>query len=273
MRLSVSNIAWNVNQDESVAELLIRNRIDAIDIAPTKYFEDPAMATDHDVLAVKRWWNQRGITVSGFQSLLFSRPSLNLFGPQVVRDATIDYLEIVIRIAASLGASNLVFGSPGNRDRTGINDSDAEEIALEFFYRVGELAVTNNVRVCVEPNPLEYGCNFLTDSQQAGDFVRRLSHPGIGMQLDTGALAMNSESAEAVLSQYANIVPYAHASEPGLQVLGTGTADHKAAGRALYKHLPETTVVIEMKQSSIGTDLENLDNAILVADMHYRNVS
>jgi len=270
MRLSVSNIAWEVAQDGLIADLLVRNGIPAIDVAPTKYFKDPEVASDKEVLAVRRWWEHRGIVVSGFQSLLFNKPSLNLFGSQDVRRAMINYLGVIIRIAATMGADNLVFGSPRNRDRSGINDRDADDIASEFFYQVGELAVSNSVKVCIEPNPSVYGCNFLTNSNQAGDFVRKLSHPGIGMQLDTGALAINGDSVESILGQFADLVPYAHASEPELAVLGSGTADHEAAGRALNEYLPDITIAIEMKASSISSNIENLNDAILVADMHYR---
>ncbi|UUZ52764.1 hypothetical protein LP419_26580 [Massilia sp. H-1] len=49
MRLSISNIAWELADDEAVAALLRARSIDAIDIAPGKYFPDPAAATDADI--------------------------------------------------------------------------------------------------------------------------------------------------------------------------------------------------------------------------------
>ncbi len=47
MRLAISNIAWDV------AALLQRYQVDAIDIAPSKYFLQPALATANDMERVK----------------------------------------------------------------------------------------------------------------------------------------------------------------------------------------------------------------------------
>ena len=45
IRLAVSNIAWDVSEDSEVAVLLRKYQIDAIDIAPGKYFPQPLEAT------------------------------------------------------------------------------------------------------------------------------------------------------------------------------------------------------------------------------------
>ena len=61
MRLAISNIAWETTEDEVIAELLARFAVDAIDIAPGKYFPEPAKATDAEIARVKDRWAQRGI--------------------------------------------------------------------------------------------------------------------------------------------------------------------------------------------------------------------
>ena len=40
MRLGLTNLAWDPSQDEAVAGLLARLGVDAIDVAPSKYFAD-----------------------------------------------------------------------------------------------------------------------------------------------------------------------------------------------------------------------------------------
>ena len=49
MRLAISNIAWDTSEDEAIAKLLRQYRVDAIDIAPGKYFPDPGKASDAEV--------------------------------------------------------------------------------------------------------------------------------------------------------------------------------------------------------------------------------
>lgn len=122
MRLAISNIAWDVSEDDAAASLLLRYGIDAIDVAPGKYFSIPAKTEDRDIAEVRGWWAARGIEITGMQALLFGTSGLNVFGSADVQHATLLYLAEVFRIGAGLGATRLVFGSPKNRDRTGLTD-------------------------------------------------------------------------------------------------------------------------------------------------------
>ena len=80
MRMAISNIAWDVAEDEVIAQLLDRYGIDAVDVAPGKYFPDPANASDDDIKRVRDWWAERGIEITGMQALLFGTSGLNVFG-------------------------------------------------------------------------------------------------------------------------------------------------------------------------------------------------
>lgn len=120
MRLAISNIAWDTPEDEAVAQLLRRHGIDAIDVAPSKYFPDPVQACPQGIARLRKWWAERGIEITGVQSLLFGAQGLNIFGPIDLQDAMLKHLAAVCRIGARLRARRLVFGSPKNRDRSGL---------------------------------------------------------------------------------------------------------------------------------------------------------
>ena len=79
MRISISNLAWDVSEDVDVLSLLKEFQVDAIDIAPGKYFPEPAKATTADILTVKTWWKEQGVDIIGMQSLLFGTTGLNVF--------------------------------------------------------------------------------------------------------------------------------------------------------------------------------------------------
>ena len=68
----------------------------------------------------RAWWAERGIEITGMQALLFGTSGLNVFGPSEVQDAMLAHLAAVCRIGAGLGAVRVVFGSPKNRDRSGL---------------------------------------------------------------------------------------------------------------------------------------------------------
>lgn len=271
MRIAISNIAWDVRDDEAVAALLHQYHVDAIDIAPGKYFSDPRQATPDDMSQVRDWWRKRGIEITGMQALLFGTTGLNLFDPPVVQAAMLRHLDAVCRIGGGLGATRLVFGSPKNRDRSGLSDTQAETVAVEFFRRLGDSACGHGVRVCLEPNPPCYGANFMTTSAETAVMVKQVGHPAIRMQLDTGAMTINGEAPEAVIANYAALIGHVHASEPNLVTLGDGGCDHHAVGRALNATLPDQIVTIEMLATKQEPPLQVIEHALHVAIRHYRD--
>lgn len=271
MRLAISNIAWDVGEDELIARLLQRREVDAIDVAPGKYFPEPGKARGKDIDRVGRWWSERGIEITGMQALLFGTRGLNLFGPPEEREAMLRHLAAVCRIGAGLGARRLVFGSPKNRDRGGLSDQAAMDLAIPFFWQLGDIAQAEGVTICLEPNPTRYGANFLISSAETAQLVRLLAHPAVRMQLDTGALTLNGEDPQTVLQDCSALIGHVHASEPDLLPLGDGGADHDQSAGALKRFLPDHVVTIEMLATQGEAHAAAIERALDVAILHYRN--
>jgi sugar phosphate isomerase/epimerase len=268
MRISISNIAWDPKEDAAVAKVLNAHGVDAIDVAPGKYFLDFASATAEDISACRRWWSDRGIKIVGMQSLLFGTQGLNLFGDAGVQDRMLAYLAHVCRIGGDLGARYLVFGSPRNRDRSGLEDGEVNDMAVSFFRRLGDIAAATGTCICLEPNPVEYGANFMTDAAATAEIVRLTDHPAIRMQLDVGSLTLNHEDPEQVLADYAPIIAHVHASEPGLKVLGDGDTNHDAVATAVRRYCPDRIVTIEMLEVGEAS-VANVERAVAYTNASY----
>ncbi|MCU1716338.1 sugar phosphate isomerase/epimerase family protein [Pseudomonas sp. 5P_3.1_Bac2] len=270
MRLAISNIAWDTTEDEAVAALLQRFAVDAIDIAPGKYFPEPAKATNGDITQVKDWWAERGIEITGMQALLFGTTGLNVFGSIESQAALLTHLAAICRIGAGLGATRVVFGSPKNRDRSGLSDSRALDMAISFFRQLGDIAQACGVIICLEPNPACYGANFMTTNAETADVVKRVAHMSIRMQLDTGALTINGENPLVVLNDCAPLIGHVHASEPDLLPLGDGGTEHGQMAAALRQYLPMHVVTIEMVATKDESHVVSIERALQVATQHYR---
>lgn len=270
MRLAISNIAWDVAEDEAIAELLGHYKIDAIDIAPGKYFPQPAKATTTDISHIKNWWAERGVEVTGMQALLFGTTGLNVFSSPVVQEAMLHHLNAICQIGAGLGAPLLVFGSPKNRDRSGLDDTEATTMAVSFFRSLGDIAYSHGETICLEPNPQCYGANFMTTSAETARVVEQIAHPAIRMQLDTGALAINGEDPATVLRESARLIGHIHASEPDLVPLGDGKTDHGKVSEALMEFLPGKLMTIEMLATQGEPHLVSVERALVLAIHHYR---
>jgi len=273
VRVGISGIAWDIVEDALVADLLRRYEIDAIDIVPGKYFPRPMDVSAEEISAVGRWWRAHGVEITGMQALLFGTTGLNLFGTAESRTAMQDHLAAICRIGGALGARRLVFGSPKNRDRTGLTDNEAQLRAVDFFRRIGDIASAAGVEVCLEPNPERYGANFMTTSLETADVVRAINHPAIRMQLDTGAMTINEEDPEEVVQQCADLIGHIHASEPDLVPLGDGGARHDAFANVISMYLPRSTVSIEMVATREESHLGSMERAIRVARAHYGSAS
>lgn len=271
MRISISNIAWDPSQDNDVCVLLQKHHIDAIDIAPGKYFPDPKNASDKNIASVRQFWESKGISLAGMQSLLFGTQGLNIFSDKAVQQKMLEHLRAVIHVAAVLGIKPLVFGSPKNRDRQNLSDEESRLIAYDFFMQLGDIALNEGVIICLEPNPECYGANFMTSSAETINMVRMIGHPAIKMQLDTGAIAINHESVIQVIKGNEDIIGHIHLSEPNLIPLGRDNVEHAKVAAELNRLLPCRVATIEMLMPKNESPLAAIDEALSFVTRYYRD--
>lgn len=270
MRISISNLAWDVSEDVDVLSVLKEFHVDAIDIAPGKYFPEPGKATTADILAVRTWWQDHGVDIIGMQSLLFGTTGLNVFGSQAVQEKLLAHLTDICRIGSVLGATRLVFGSPKNRDCSGLSATETERVAKTFFRRLGDIAADQGVIVCLEPNPVVYGANFMTTSSETYDVVADIAHPCIKMQLDTGAVIINQESIAAVVAQAKDVIGHVHISEAQLATVGDTFAGHAALADVLKTQLATFPATIEMLATKDESHLLSIRRALSHVTSLYR---
>ena len=164
MRLAFSNLAWAAEDDATVLPELRTSGFDALEVAPTRLWPDPLDRSAEDVAAVRAAVEGAGLQIVALQSLLFQRPDLQLFGDAEARRGLFDHLLGMAELAARLGATRLVFGSPGNRRRGELSVEQADEIAVDLFARLGAAAADRGVCFCIEANPVDYKCDYLTDA-------------------------------------------------------------------------------------------------------------
>jgi len=247
MNVSISNIAWEPSEEDAVAQMLAEYSVRGVEVAPTKVWPALDEATDDGVQDYRHYWEGRGVEVVAFQSLLFGQPELGIFKSGAVREETFAYLSRVIRLASKLGAKVLVFGSPKNRLVGEMNPAAAMDIAVEFFYRLGEFAHRHHTCFCLEPNPAAYGCDFIRTAAEGREIVKRVNHPGFRLHLDTGVMTLNEENYERAIDAGFEYLTHFHISEPQLGVIGGGLTDHTRVARHLRQLGYDRWVSIEMR--------------------------
>lgn len=133
MKLAISNIAWDTEENESIVEILNRLNVGGIEIAPTKLWNRPVEVEQTAIVQEKQKWTSKHIDLVAMQSLLFGQSNMNLFGQEDSRNAMLDYLKEIIRLAGYLGTKSLVFGSPKNRIADELSKSEQMNIAIPFL--------------------------------------------------------------------------------------------------------------------------------------------
>lgn len=211
LRPAISNIAWDIKEEKAIAQLMQNLGVKDVEVAPGKIgnVED---LTASKLAEYRKFWEDFGISIVAMQALLFARPNFALFGPSSGRQEMSDYLKRILEIGAALGVKAFVFGSPKNRLRGQLDKAAAMDIALPFFKELGDFANQLGTALCIEANPVEYGCDFITNSADAIELVQAVASPGFGFHLDLGVILFNGQNPEQAFLDYGKHAKHCHLS-------------------------------------------------------------
>jgi len=270
MKLSISNIGWTNEEEIQVAELLQALGVKYIELAPTKRWDEPTQATQSEIDAYRMWWASYGIEVVAFQSMLFSHPEYKVFDSEENRTVALRYLEDFIELAGKMKVGRLVFGSPKNR-QVGVMSLDAaNDIAVNFFSRLGDVAIQNETVFCIEPNAPQYNCDFVTNAKQGLDLVKKVDNKGFGLHLDIACMTLANDNIAASIASAGAYLGHFHISSPMLELVeDRDDVAHRDAAKALREINYTGFVSIEMRPGDEGTNVERVRKAVQFAQSVY----
>jgi len=220
-RLAVSCLAWKPDQLAEALDILKQHGVTALEATPGVFGGNLTLMSEELLRGHRADIWARGFRIWGMQALLYGgggTPAL-LSGGESGRKDMFQILSSVIRQASVLGIKRLVFGSPKQRTKGGLSFKKAYARAAGFFRQVGDLAAEHECAVCLEPNPREYGSDWLETHEAAAELVVLTNHPAIRLQADVGALEMTGED-PAVLSGLIPLIGHFHLSRAALRPFG-----------------------------------------------------
>lgn len=211
IKLAASNIGWSKEDDERMYGVLQKLGYQGLEIAPTRIFpEQPYDCAPSVTLFAGYLYQRYGLVIPSMQSILNGKTE-NLFD-EAGAFALTAYLDQAYHFAAACRCPNLVFGCPRNRQLPQGADVTAAD---DFFRENGLLAARAGTALALEPVPPCYGTNFLNRTTDTMAYVKRLGVPGLGVNLDVGAMLTNGETAADIVAGL-GLVHHVHISEPGL---------------------------------------------------------
>lgn len=260
MKFCASNIAWTHPERRAAYDLLRREGFTGLEIAPGILFDgepDAFLPSDSILAAALAEIAIADLHLTSMQSLLFGVQGAALFGDASERRIFTTAMRRAITLAGRLSIPNLVFGSPKQRIvPDGMSQAQAMQIAAETFRDLGDAAAAQGCQIAIEPNPAEYGTNFLNRQIEVEVFLDQIAHPAICGIIDTGALAMNADNLDATLLNLPRI-RHLHCSAPQLAPAPISPSAAHALLAQLQAIGYDGWVSIEMKRGPNGmSDLE-----------------
>lgn len=259
MKLAISNLAWPAEQEKTILALMKQYGYTGLEIAPGKVIPvDPY----GNINEAKKWANMMGrdrqLSIISLQSIWYGRQEM-LFGDLAERNFLLKYTMKAIDFANAVGAKNLVFGCPKNRNIPKNADlNNAHSLAVDFFRQLGNYALDREVVIGMEANPAIYGTNFLNTTQDALKFIKQVDSEGVKLNFDVGTLLANNEGLD-VLADNIEMISHVHISEPGLKMIEK---------RKLHNELAE---ILEKNgyNKYVSIEMVNISNAELKQCMEY----
>lgn len=270
MNIAISNIAWNKEEDKKIITLLKKYGYSAIEIAPTMIWKSPSTESKESLFEFKNFWNKNGIYITSLQSLLFGHPELTIFENPEKRKKTLTYIGEMMRVSAFLGVEDIIFGSPGNRDKGDLPFLQAIDIASDFFNQVGDIAKKYGIFFCIEPIPTEYGTNFINNTEEGILLVQKVNHQHFRLHLDSGALTVSNEDYATALEKGYPYLKHFHISDRDLKPIGTTDVDHKIIAKKLKQLKFNNLISIEMRKNVSGTNEKIINQTLAYVSRIYR---
>lgn len=248
-QLCISNIAWNVEENDVVLKFLEFKGITKLEVAPTKIL-DSWHDCDTKFSAEQIKTKLKGFQVESLQSVLFNTTDLELFSSQSSRDQLLTHCKRVCDLASNLGARVIVWGSPKQRLLRGKPYTDCFQIAVQFFKSLGDYAFDKNVVIGFEANATSYGCDFCFTAKQAAELVRATDSAGFRLHLDAANMHLEKDDIASVLLDNKDILCHVQVSEPFLGTFNRPVVEHRLFSKYLHHIGYAGLLSIEMRRDN-----------------------
>jgi D-psicose/D-tagatose/L-ribulose 3-epimerase len=164
---------------------------EALEIAPFTLGPDPRKLTARRIAGVRAALAAEGLVCSSLHWLLVAPQGLSITSADTsVRRDTMDVMRALCALAAELGASVLVHGSPAQRKLpTGAQASRqtaARQRAADCFAVAADAAADAGVTYCIEPLAARE-TSFINTVAEAVALVEAVGKPALKTMIDTSA--------------------------------------------------------------------------------------
>jgi len=226
MRLSLCNEVLRDLPFAAQCDLAAALGYHGLELAPFTLGDEPHRLPGSAIAALRSAAAEAGIAITSLHWLLVAPAGLSITADDTaVRRRTFDVMAGLIDLAAAVGATHLVHGSPAQRALADGPDREAARArGIDAFAFAAERARDAGVIYCIEP--LDSGQTaFVNTIEEAAAIVRAIGNPALRTMLDTCAAAKTeTESLEALIAHWlpTGMIAHVHLNDPNRRAPGQG---------------------------------------------------
>jgi D-psicose/D-tagatose/L-ribulose 3-epimerase len=225
MKISLCNEVIAGLPFDKQCELMKKLGYDGVEIAPVTLSGEPHRLSNARRKEIKKIAADIGLPITGLHYLMVAPAGLSITAKDAaVRARTLEVMRGLVGLAADLGATLMIHGSPFQRQLEPGDEDDCRKRGIEYFAAAAETARAAGVTYLLEPLAREH-TGFVNTVEEAVAIVRTIANPALRTMLDCSAAGLSeAESIPLVLGKWlpTGLIAHIHFNDPNRRGPGEG---------------------------------------------------
>jgi D-psicose/D-tagatose/L-ribulose 3-epimerase len=199
---------------------------DGIELAPFTMTDDPTRVSASTSTRWRRAAADAGIAITSLHYLLRAPAGLSITAADAdQRRRTIDVMRALCALAAELGATVLVHGSPDQRMFVPGDEDEGRKRGIDCFAAVAEAAAQAGVVYCIEALARDQ-TQFVNTIAEAAEIVRAIGNPAVRTMIDCSSAGQaETEPVAELIRRWmpTGLIGHIHFNDPNRRGPGEGS--------------------------------------------------
>lgn len=246
-KFAICNELFEGWEFDRIIRFVKKTGYDGIELAPYTFADSVTDISLKRRQEIRKIAQDEGLTITGLHWLLVKPSGLHITHPDpVIRRKTVDYIRYLVDFCGDIGGSNLIFGSPKQRQiLEGISHENGREYLADGLLECSVTAASRGVVICLEALP-ESLTNFLNTNLEILKMVQIVNHPNIRMMLDVKSMFSEPLPVSENIVNCKGYIEHFHANDPNLRGPGFGEADFTEIFKTLLQIKYEKFISVEV---------------------------
>ena len=183
-KLSFSLLALKKEKKiETLLKILNKEKISNVEIPISKFFPNYDI-NENKIKRLKKIFDKYQIKISSIQAIFYKK-NMNVLNSND-EDKVLNHLKKINLFCKKLKIKNIIFGSPTNRVRTNLSLNDANRNFIKILKKISVDLRKKKLNFCIEPNSKFYKCNYINNTNQALNLLKKNKIKNVYINFDTG---------------------------------------------------------------------------------------